>query len=897
VSRAALFERLARPGSHAVVVTPNRRLARMLGQEFDAWQVARGRRVWETPRVLPFGAFVASLHDAAQHDPSLTGVRVPLAPAQEQALWEAVVEASDVPLASPAGAAQLAAEAWSLAHQWQIADRLRHYALTEDARLFSEWMGVYLRNVERIGATDRARLPDVVRALVSEGSLAVPAEVLVTGFAEPTPQQAALFQALADRGARLEMLADERPAGDCGRLETSDAREELERMADWVAARLRANPGARIGIVVPDLGARRRAITRSLDAALAPGALLAPPDRPRPYTVSLGTSLADTPLVATALRALRFLVGEVDFEEASALLRSPYVDFGPAPARARFDMEWRRRSGRTMSLDRALAAVRSARDVDASAPRAALEALRAWRERVGSRARRLSEWAALLAEALRAIGFPGAEALDSAEYQTLARWQELITEFAALERVQGAVDLRGAVRRLAGLAVSTVFQPEGGDPPVQVLGLLEAEGLEFDHLWVMGMTSEGWPLPARAHPLLPLELQRAKRMPGAVVEVELQRARAALDRLARAAPEVVASHAARDGDRNLAPSPMIALWPAVPHAAPATRALTACVPAPLERVTDDSASALPDARVVGGGASTLADQAACPFRAYASHRLGADEPEQPHDGLAASERGELIHRVLARFWESVPQRTRSFVAALPEVERTAALERAADDALARMRGRRLDALGQGLLAIEKRRLVALASDWLQFEIDQRAEFEVSAIEDRRSLAIGPLSLNGRLDRVDRLADGRTIVIDYKTGAKGGVRAWLGPRPDEPQLPLYLVASEPDARAIAFARVRTGDKAFVALAEEEGLLPKASVDWNREYASWSALVDAWRTELTRLANDFAAGVAVVAPKRADTCRYCGFAMLCRLNERVGDVAAEARAMEPDGDDDE
>jgi probable DNA repair protein len=893
VSRAILFERLARPDSRAVVVTPNRRLARMLGREFDAWQLAQGRRVWETPRVLPFGAFVASLHDAAQHDPSLTGLHAPLAPAQVQALWEAVVEASDVALASPAGAAQLAAEAWSLAHHWQIADRLRHYALTEDARLFAEWMAGYLRRTERIGATDQARLPDVVRTLASEGSLATPAEVLLAGFAEPTPQQAALFQALASRGARLELLANERPAGDCRRLEAGDAGEELERMADWVAARLRANPGARIGIVVPDLGVRRRAVTRSLDAALLPGTLLAAPDSPRPYTVSLGASLADAPLVATALRALRLVVGDVDFEEASALLRSPYVGFGPAPARARFDMEWRRRSGRTTSLDRALAAARSARDIETPALRIALEALRAWRERVGSRPRRLSEWAALLVEALRAIGFPGAETPDTAEYQTLARWHELMTEFAALERVQGAVDLRGAVGRLARVAASTVFQPEGGDPPVQVLGLLEAEGLEFDHLWVTGMTSEGWPLPARAHPLLPLELQRAKRMPGALVEVELQRARAALDRLMRAAPEVVASHAVRDGDRNLAPSPMIALWPAAPPAARAPRALTACAPALLERVTDASAPALPDTRVVGGGASTLADQAACPFRAYASHRLGADEPEQPHDGLAASERGELIHRVLARFWESVPQRTRSFVAALPEQERRAVLERAADDALARLRARRLDALGQGLLAIEKRRLVAMASDWLQFEIDQRAEFEVKAIEDRRALAIGPLSLNGRLDRVDRLADGRTIVIDYKTGAKAGVRSWLGERPDEPQLPLYLVASEPDARAIAFARVRAGDKAFVALAEEEGLLPKASVEWSREHASWSALVDAWRAELTRLANDFAAGVAAVAPKRADTCRYCGVSMLCRLNERVGDVAMEARSAVPEG----
>ena len=106
------------------------------------------------------------------------------------------------------------------------------------------------------------------------------------------------------------------------------------------------------------------------------------------------------------------------------------------------------------------------------------------------------------------------------------------------------------------------------------------------------------------------------------------------------------------------------------------------------------------------------------------HRLGADEPEQPHDGLAASERGELVHRVLARFWESIPQRTRSFVAALSVPERTTILERAADNAIARIRERRPGALGDGLLAIEKRRLVVMALDWLRFEVEQRGEFEV-----------------------------------------------------------------------------------------------------------------------------------------------------------------------------
>ncbi len=776
MSRNALLERLARAASGVVVVTTSRRLARDVGRQFDRWQADQGRRVWETPSVLPFGAFVASLHDIAQHDPALTGVRAPLAPAQERALWEGVIDAGDVPLASPAGAAQLAAEAWSLAHQWQIADRLRHYALTEDTRVFARWAAEYERRVERIAAVDQARLPDVVRALIVAGSVASPAEVVLAGFDEPTPQQAAFFEALAARGTRIVRLADERDPGDCRRQAATDAHDELERMADWVANRLAADSEARIGIVVPDLAARRRAIARALDAALMPDALLAP-DRARPYTVSLGGSLADTPLVATALRGLRLAIEDLDFSEASALLCSPHVQFGPAPARAVFDVEWRRRAGPMVSLAHLVSAARGARNGEPVAPRAGLEALLAWRQGIRSGRRRLSEWAALFIEGLRAIGFPGRRAPDSAEYQTLVRWQELLAEFVSLERVQGPLDLGGAFRRLARLAASTVFQPEGGDPPVQVMGLLEANGLEFDHLWIAGLTSEGWPLAARPHPMLPLELQRARRMPGALAEIELQRARATLVRLARSAGEVIASHATRDGDRTLAPASMIADWSIASPMARARRALDVIAPERLEMLIDAVAPPLPATRIVGGGVATLTDQSACPFRAFAKHRLAAGEPEQPHDGLAASERGDLVHRVLAGFWRSMPDRTRSFIAGMTSDARSAALELAADKAIARIRERRLDGFGARLLGLEKRRLVSLAAQWLQFEIDGRDEFEVKWTEERRTLAIGQLSLTGQLDRVDSLPHGRTIIIDYKTGRsfeREGV-AWRAPR--------------------------------------------------------------------------------------------------------------------------
>ena len=108
------------------------------------------------------------------------------------------------------------------------------------------------------------------------------------------------------------------------------------------------------------------------------------------------------------------------------------------------------------------------------------------------------------------------------------------------------------------MARDTIFQPEARDVPIQVMGVLESAGQEFDHLWVMGLTDEAWPLPARPSPFIPVRLQRAAGIPQAdpVSSLELDR------RITRgwmeSAGEVVVSHARMEKESELAPSPLIA---------------------------------------------------------------------------------------------------------------------------------------------------------------------------------------------------------------------------------------------------------------------------------------------------------------------------------------------------
>jgi RecB family exonuclease len=176
--------------------------------------------------------------------------------------------------------------------------------------------------------------------------------------------------------------------------------------------------------------------------------------------------------------------------------------------------------------------------------------------------------------------------------------------------------------------------------------------------------------------------------------------------------------------------------------------------------------------------------------------------------------------------------------------------------------------------LERRRIARLAADWLALE-RARADFEVAFLEHPRTLQVAGLEFSSRIDRMDRLQDGRHVLIDYKTG--GGrltPKQWEPPRPDDPQLPLYAAAAQEELAAVAFARLRPGDMRFMGYSREEKLLPRVQL-----YRDWPGLMAKWKQEADALGAAFAAGEAPVDPKRdLQTCLRCDLQTLCRVYEK-------------------
>ncbi|MCX7962022.1 MAG: PD-(D/E)XK nuclease family protein [Burkholderiales bacterium] len=854
LSKEELFARLAEGRAAGVtVVTPNARLARELAREFDERQSACGRERWETADILPLAAFLERTWEEALYAPGGAALPVLLAPAQERELWEEAIAASrwaDALLDVARTAAQ-AMDAWRLAHAWRIPLAAGAAAGTEDARAFAAWATAYARRTRRGGFTDGARLADL--GLVARGT-----RLLVAyGFDLLTPQAEAVLRryqhrvcAPAPRRARVL------------RAGFASAAEELEAAAWWARARLQSG-ARRIGVVVPDLAERRREVARVFARVLAPASVLAGAGgAPMPFELSAGAPLAEWPLVASALDLLDAAHGEVAFEVASRLLRSPFLGGAESEreARALLDARLRRDCGPRIGLA-GLAA--RARDC----PRLAAHFSAALEVRRAGEAPR--DWAQHFAAILAAAGFPGERTLDSSEYQVREKWHALLAEFARLGTVRARLAPSEALARLRRLAAETPFQPEAGDPPIQVLGLLEAAGQQFDALWVSGLTDEAWPLRVQPNPFLPIAAQKRAGVPQASAERSFALDRQLTAAWAASADEVVFSWPRREEDRDLAPSPLILPYEErVPEVerGPRHRDLIHAARA-LEEVADASAPFAE--RAARGGTRLVADQAACPFRAFARHRLAAEALETPQPAPDARTRGKLAHVLMAEIWRALGSS-----AALGSADHAAVIAEAARAAVRKV------GLSGALADLETERLARLAREWLALE-RARGAFEVVRIEARIEFAIGGLSLAGDLDRMDRLADGTFAVIDYKTGSRASVRDWLEERPDDPQLPLYAIAAREPVTAVAFARLRSGALGFVGLAAGECGIPGVS-----PAADWDALVRDWRARLDALVREFAAGHAAVAPKRGlATCRDCDLQPLCRVYETLSALDAE------------
>ncbi len=909
MSTATLSELLDALDGGALLVLPNARAARELRSAFDTRQRLGGRAAWEPPRALSWSQWTNSLWSELIVAGAET--RLLLNAAQEHSVWREVIAeyASNLSIGSADSLAELAQSAWRLAAGYDATHRMRGFAVSHDSRVFAGWAEIFSKQCAVRGYLSTALLDAALLEHVQTGSIAAPASLELVGFDAMQPSQRALLAGLRESGTEVLGRSLE-VSGDHASLRASiiavNEREELTLAARWIRGFLEephaVECGARVAVLLPNLSEERAELEAVLRETLAPELQSIDADlSSTPWEFSGGVPLASLAMISDALALARWAQGPLALERVSSLLLSPYVghnggDRDDVAASARFDANLFRRT-LLLRAEIDIFALLELVEVEARTEDSEKRTLLAWLrevheflQRAGdrSRTRGLAEWMEFVRGLMRAANWPGDRALTASEFEATRAWESTLDLVSTLDFSGRRVNFASAVEALELQAQATIFAAPSTGAPVQVMSVAESEGSVFAAVVFLRATDANWPASERVNSLLPWTLQRILKMPGTDPALTAARSRAFTEDLLRRSGSALFTYAAEDGAGKVRPSPLLSEMGI--ERVDASDLISSSQPDKLisfEREVDDGELPALPSHEVAGGATVLKLQAACGFLAFAELRLRATEPKRTDMGLDAGESGSMLHRALQYFWKEV--KTQEALRSMGRLDRDRILTSAIDAALSRRLHVR-DGWDYAYLALVKQRLHSVLQEWMDQEL-RRGPFCISDLERTELVTVGPLTLGVRVDRIDAVGEG-VFFVDYKTGYAANPKQWEGPRPDDPQLPLYTLLTEAEElKGVAFAKVRAGSgMKWMGYQAEEGILPTSRTN----VRDMTSLVEQWRETLTRLAEDFAAGKADVQPKSYEqNCTHCAQRILCRVDPASLQPAAEA--VEDEGED--
>lgn len=907
------------------ILTPNRRLARQILAAWGQHCAEQGQRVWRQPAVQALDDWLderwQELQDRAY--PDCAGYSL-VSPQAERLLWEKLIDADNdkPPLIEGSSFARLAQTALQAVEYWQVDWSELANSAHEPCTHWLRWRQLFYQALaeKKLLTSGQARM-QVLEAF-KQGFLARRPELLLVAFSNrPAP----LLQAIISEAFHSHDYAQARKSRASQLLyRARNDNEEVSAAGRWAKQQLAGQADARIGLVFANLSSQRPRIERILREVFSPDYAL--PDSPHgvpPFNISAGQPLAETPLINAALKLLALQHSPQALSYYCELLNNPFWGDADQEQLVRAQCQVLLRRGDkprpdSADLRAAMAGAAQALPEGDTAGHKLSRALQAFAQRCRGTSlssqqasaqtssppdsqRSFSAWAEEFTTRLELLGWPGSRSLDSIEYQQQQLWTGLLNEFSALDRAADPVDSTTALSTLSRLCRERIFQPESEDSPIQVLGVLEAGGLEFDRLWLAEVHDAQWPQSPDYHPLLPVPLQRRHQMPRSSADQELSIAQGLLEDFRSHCGELVFSYGRYDGDTErqvsrlidpelASPDPDTAISPPLPATHSQRPGLEKI---PVDRAPQLLAEELP----LRGGSALLRDQAGCPFNAFATWRLGAEPLPEPAFGLNPMERGILVHRALELFWAQCRD-FETLVSQTP-AQRDELLGHSIEGAIRDLQRYRQEKPGPRFVALEHQRLKALLTAWLELE-SRRQPFTVVGREEKLDFQLEELAFSLRVDRIDELNDGSAVLIDYKTG-QTNIKNLRGERPEEVQLMLYALAVDKPLSTLGFGQISASKGiVFKGITDRDRVIPGASgLDavagdavaggTVEGQANWPETLALWRQRLSKLAREFYTGEAQALFYTDAALRYQNH--LLPLN-RALDTLSES---EEDGDD--
>ena len=663
------------------------------------------------------------------------------------------------------------------------------------------------------------------------------------GIKKPTPEQGKLFNVLQSQTFELT-----KTDANIQTLSYETIEAELQSIAEWSKKRNTEKPNEQIAIVIPNLGELQNKICSIFDEVFQTHGK---ETQAKPYNISLGSSLSSYPLIRQLFKIINLsnelISGVVELETLIQVIPSPYIKGAHAEAnnRALF-------INRLLSLSKSRFSVKRLMSLMTQCP-ILLEQINTFTQIKSPKQATLEQWLDILYQLLDAWSFGTDRALSSSEYQLFEKFQKESLILNQSSETNKKVSINNCIERLRNHFDSVIFQPKAGDANIHILGVLEAEGLDFDAVWIAGMTSDFLPGAVKFPLFIPGGICTEFHLPLSSFEIVQKNAISTLHELKTLSDNIRFSYAKVSDGREQIATPLLSFEPSTDNA-PVTQQEQAII-----TLEDNSAPSL-ESTTIKQGVQTLQDQMSCPFKGFV-RRLKIQAFESDHLGFDRAEQGVLIHKILETLFSEIS--SSSDLKALSDY----ALERLIEVHTTKAIGK----TKQHYQVVEQERIMRVIAQYINLE-KQRSNFEVLVTESVVDVCIEGLKFTTKLDRMDLLPNGDKVIIDYKTG-QSTLAQITGETIEQAQLPIYAISNE--VSGVAFAQINASECVFKAISKDRECLPVSKQARSR-MPDWDEQLSNWKTLLSEASIDFQQGVADVLPAK-HACDYCDYDLLCRVEK--------------------
>ncbi|MBN4053278.1 PD-(D/E)XK nuclease family protein [Haliea sp. AH-315-K21] len=884
------------------ILTPNHRTSVQVHERYGAHLKSQSQfKVRSSPSIFPIDIWIKNIFQTLIFNEESLQLNTVLESYQELTLWKKIIRESDFsnPLLNLENSAAKVLEAYRLLIQWQISfkslevyqSKVGNSIYIDDCTAFLQWAKQYQRYCRKEKLISFSELLKNILPYIETNTFILPEKIILLGFNEPPPLYQSLFSIL-EKKIEIKQQQWQTMSPTVQKQSFIDSTAEVKAAAKWSKEILESNSEAKIGIISNELSSQHALFQRVFNATFTQ-------KKEASTTFLIGSAINLTknhPIFMEIPALLKLNQEELPSLELCHILRSPLL-LNQEEENARAALEQYLRKNRQASI-------RSAhlRDLLNHDERAWHSPLLAQALQKCENLRRqqkfqqnIQAWADFFSSQLDILAWPDDEAQQQQQF-LISCWHQVLENFKKLDFLYEAITFKQAHSVLTQLINSFSHSNNQQETPIQLFSPHDARGLRFTHLWFMGLSDLQWPASRYPNPFIPVPLQRKVQLPESSPELVHDTAKKLLFEIhSNTSDQLVLSFPRTNTNGELLPTPLISSLNNKTsfvnnsndeislhlHPSSLESYLDAVQAETTESLEETAYLNIVDTEILKGGIGLISNQAECPFRAFAIHRLKAMELQEFSYGIPAIDLGSAIHLILEQLWGEL--KTQDSISNLPSEKLDLIIHAACETGLEYLRKKHNHILQPAYAELEKKRLIKLMRKWLEQE-SLRSAFEVMEQEFNVQWKYADLTLDFKIDRIDKIKNGFALV-DYKSGSSK-LKISTDTRPSEPQLLLYADALAQKnifkpINALLYAQVNIASLSYQGISLSNETYPKTGLSEQKqfaEYSSWEELRQHWKNALNNIAQEFLDGFIAITPKGSSSCQYCHLSAFCRIQEK-------------------